>query len=426
MERRNFLKAACSIPLALSAPSYGNNKFRKATVLVIGAGFSGTSFIQTIRALTKDFKIILVEPNDFYSSCMLSNEWLIGTRDINSISFSIERFCQINGIEWVKRKAISIDHNSKQVHIEDGSLIPYDKCVVSSGVGFDYTYIPPESRGKIRALAHGWSGSKSRAALKNSIDRVKDGDSIVICAPKGNYKCPPGPYERASLIAEHIIKKKIKAKVVLLDEKKDFAKSSLFKEAWERLYSYGKHDSVIEYYSSTDLFSSSHVEFDSLSADTPQETIINFIPRQKASDICYKSGLVDDTGWCPVRVKNSQSTLRDDIYIIGDSANIVGLPKSAFAASQQGRNCAIGMYSELTKFNVLPFMYKNICFSICATDYAICTFTDYETDIENNLLEITSARNTPLNQSRETLKLDYKNGISMFETLVRSSGYKGV
>ena len=197
---------------------------------------------------------------------------------------------------------------------------------------------------------------------------MKDGGTVIIGAPRNPFRCPPGPYERTSLVAGYLKKNKPKSKVIVLDPKDKFSKFGLFTEGWRIHYGYGTEDSLITWVKGAEGGAIEAVDPDSntVSAEIEEFSadVINIIPDQKAGEIAFTAGLVDDSGWCPVDLLTFESTMRKNIHILGDASKAKGMPKSGYAASSQAKVCAAGIVAQLNGHAPGSPAYVNTCYSV--------------------------------------------------------------
>ena len=219
---------------------------RSYAVVVIGGGFAGATFARTLRRLDANVGITLVEPCHQYHCCPMGVEYLVGKRDEETLVFGYEQL-RAEGIEVVHQKARSIDAKRKQVRLADGSLLGYDRCVVATGIGYKYDSITGYSEAVARRVPHAWGGGEQLRLLRQQLKAMPNGGNVLISVPVDDYRCPPGPYERASLIADYLRTQKPDSRVIVLDAKPQFAKQVQFEQAWKRFYGYGTEQANIQW-----------------------------------------------------------------------------------------------------------------------------------------------------------------------------------
>lgn len=393
-------------------------------VVVIGGGFAGATFARTLRRLDANVSITLVEPSRRYHCCPLGVEFLVGKRDEATLVFGYEQLCA-EGIEVIHQKADSIDAKRKQVILADGTVLGYDRCVVATGIGYKYDSIAGYSEAVASRVPHAWGGGEQLRLLRRQLEAMPNGGNVLISVPVDDYRCPPGPYERASLIAGYLKTHKPDSRVIVLDAKPRFAKQPQFEQAWKRFYGYGTEQANIQWIGA--LEGGAVEGFDEakgqlLTKGGPVSgQVINIIAPQQADDFSRNNGLAAEHGWCPVNTQTLESLLVPDVHVIGDAAYAEKLPKSAFAATCQARVCALAIHSQLQGLELLKPQYMNVCYSLCGDNYGISVLLHYRHDATSNVIEIDSLRVTPLGASDEDYRREALSAYSMFESLVKEA-----
>ncbi|MFJ3521406.1 FAD-dependent oxidoreductase [Pseudomonas sp. NPDC090203] len=397
---------------------------RSYAVVVIGGGFAGATFARTLRRLDANVCITLVEPSRQYHCCLLGGEYLVGKRNEETLVFGYEQL-RVEGIKVVHQKARSIDARRKQVRLADGAVLGYDRCVVATGIGYKYDSIAGYSGGVASRVPHAWGGGEQLRLLRQQLEAMPNGGNVLISVPVDDYRCPPGPYERASLIADYLKTHKPDSRVIVLDAKPRFAKQAQFEQAWRRFYGYGTEHANIEWIGA--LEGGTVQGFDEATRQLLTEggpvsgQVINIIPPQQADDFSRHNGLTAEHGWCPVNTQTLESLLVPDVHVIGDAAYAEKLPKSAFAASCQARVCALAIYSQMYNLALLKPKYMNVCYSLCGDNYGISVVLQYQHDATTNVIEIETLRVTPLDSSDEDYRREAMSAYSMFDSLVKEA-----
>lgn len=390
-------------------------------IVIIGGGFAGATLANTLHTLDKTLHITLIEPNKYYHSCPLGAEYLVGKRTKESLTFSYRNLSNLKSINVIHDTATHIDYEKKIILTKSSGSHSYDRCVVGVGVGYKFDAIEGYSPEVSKQLPHAWSGGEQHAILKKQLMSLRDGGNVLISAPSGDYKCPPGPYERASLIAEFLKRNKRRSKIIILDGKSDFPKQELFEKAWRELYGYGTSNSIIEWISSEKGGVVSAVNprnKDILtSAGTIRADILNIIPPQKAGTFAHFNELTGPHGWCPIDTKTFESSIKPYVHVIGDAAYAEMLPKSAFTACVEARVCAVAIYCLFNNHPIPCPQFMNVCYSLCAENYGISVFLRYERNIKTNILDIKNLVKTPLNSTKEDYRKESQFGYGMFNTM---------
>ncbi|MDZ7804718.1 NAD(P)/FAD-dependent oxidoreductase [Thiohalophilus sp.] len=345
-------------------------------VVIIGGGFGGATCAKYLQRFDPNLDITLVEPKQKFVTCPFSNLVLGGMRNIDSISHSYQAHEQ-RGIKVVHAMAQEIDPTGKKVTLNNGSTLEYDRLVVSPGIDFRWEDVEGMSDADVENLPHAWNGGPQTTILRKQLTDMPDGGTVIIAPPANPFRCPPGPYERASMIANYLKQNKPKSKVLILDAKTKFSKQPLFMQGWEQLYG-----DMIEWVSGDAGGRVSRVDvagkgvYNEL-GESFSANVVNFIPPQKAGKFAHDTGLVDNTGWCPVNQRTFESTLHPDIHVIGDAALAGAMPKSGFAANSQGKVCAAAIVSALHGTRMPQPSYVNTCYSLVGPDYGISVAAVY-------------------------------------------------
>ncbi|MDY6981389.1 MAG: NAD(P)/FAD-dependent oxidoreductase, partial [Pseudomonadota bacterium] len=277
----------------------------------------------------------------------------------------------------VHAMAREIDPAGKKVTLNNGSTLEYDRLVVSPGIDFRWEDVEGMSEADVENLPHAWNGGPQTTVLRKQLTAMPDGGTVIIAPPANPFRCPPGPYERASMIANYLKQNKPKSKVLILDAKTKFSKQPLFMQGWEQLYG-----DMIEWVSGDAGGRVSRVDvagkgvYNEL-GESFSANVVNFIPPQKAGKIAHDAGLVDNTGWCPVDQRTFESTQHPDIHVIGDASLAGAMPKSGFAANSQGKVCAAAIVSALHNTTMPEPSYVNTCYSLVGPDYGISVAAVY-------------------------------------------------
>ncbi|WP_434655557.1 FAD-dependent oxidoreductase [Pseudomonas sp. R3-56] len=424
-KRRDFIKGLI-LSSALIKNQAHAKEIKNFKIVVIGGGFAGATFIKTIRKLHPLISVTLIEPNRHYFSCPLSAEYLVGKRPLSSLEFSYDYLAKQN-VNIICDRALTINTTTKTINTQKNILIHYDRCIVACGVGFKLDTIVGYDENSLEIIPHAWAGGIQHSHLRNKLLGIPDGENFLISVPPGDYKCPPGPYERASLIAEYFKKNKPACRVIILDSNNKFPKQPQFELAWSKFYGYGTGGSLIEWVSEKDGGAVKALQRETMELSTPIHSFkggaINIIPPQQAAIFAQMNALTDATGWCPVNTQSMESLFIPEVHIIGDCAYAEMLPKSAFAAACQARVCAIAISRMIHDLPAIPPEFANICYSLCADDYGVSVFIKYQRNDLNNILEIVDLLTTPLNSDEGQYIKEAQSAHNMFTSLTRGAFY---
>jgi sulfide dehydrogenase [flavocytochrome c] flavoprotein chain len=365
--RRRFLRGAAATAAGLfAAPSVAQSKAR---VVIVGGGFGGASCARALHSADPRFEVTLVETNPTFTACPFSNSVIAGLRDIAMQRFGYDAI-RGEGIVVAQDQATAVDRQVRRVTLRGGSVLDYDRLVLAPGIGIRWDALPGYDEAAAAVMPHAWLAREQTLLLRRQLEAMPDGGTVVISAPANPFRCPPGPYERASLIAFYLKKTKPRSKLIVLDAKDNFSKQRLFQDAWQQFY-----PGLLEWVSlsnggkvtSVDAKTRTLVtDFASYKAD-----VANVIPPQRAGAITELAGVADRSGWCPIDPVNFESRLQPNIHVIGDAAIAGAMPKSAFAANAEAKVCADAITALLHGETPSPPKLINTCYSLVTPDYGI-------------------------------------------------------
>ncbi|KXX63450.1 NAD(P)/FAD-dependent oxidoreductase [Marichromatium gracile] len=375
LSRRDFVKTGATATAALgllSAPYIARAASHR--VVVVGGGTGGATAAKYLKRADPAIEVTLIEPNQTYYTCYLSNEVIGGDRQLDTLEHGYDGL-RAHGIRVVHDTVTAIDPEARAVDTAGGERFEYDRCVVAPGIELLYDRIEGYSEAAAETLPHAWKAGAQTALLRRQLEEMADGGTVVLVAPPNPFRCPPGPYERASQIAHYLKGHKPKSKVIILDSKQAFSKQGLFTQGWERLYGFGTEDSLIEWHPGPDA-AVVRVDAEGMVAETSfgdeiRADVMNVIPPQRAGKIAQVAGLADDSGWCPVDKRTFESSIHPGIHVIGDACIATKMPKSGYSANSQGKVAAAAIAALLKGEEPGTPSYINTCYSIIGTDYGI-------------------------------------------------------
>lgn len=361
--------ASLAVPFHIGAQS-------KPKVVIIGGGAGGATAARTL-AQGGDLDVTLISASDTYTTCFFSNLYLGGYRDFGSITHTYDKLAA-SGVNVVTGFATDIDAGSKTVSLEGGSSVAYDRLVVAPGIDLKYDSVPGYSKADAEIAPHAWQAGAQTELLKAKLDAMQDGDNIVMVPPPNPYRCPPGPYERVSMMAHTLKARGYKnSKIIVLDPKPKFSKQGLFQEGWENHYAgmiewYGPdvHGGLVNVDASAGVVETDLDEFNG--------AVLNVIPGQQAGSIAVAAGLTNETGFCPIDATSMRSTMDESIFVIGDASIAGAMPKSGFSANSQAKVAANAIRADLTDTEAVPAIYSNTCWSLIGTDDGVKVGASYE------------------------------------------------
>jgi sulfide dehydrogenase [flavocytochrome c] flavoprotein subunit len=391
IDRRTFIKATGALAAVsiTGAPNLAFGAGKK--VVVVGGGTAGATAAKYIKMMDPSIDVTIVEPNDNYVTCYFSNEVLSGERTMESITVGYDGLKK-RGITVVKDSATAIDAEKKVVKTASGKDLPYDRCVVAPGVSFLYDKVEGYSEEVSKTIPHAWKAGEQTAILRKQLEDMADGGTVVVTAPPAPFRCPPGPYERASMICQYLKHHKPKSKVLILDSSSKFSKEGLFKQAWTKFYGYGTDNSMIEWRPGPDAAA---VKVDPATktvetsfGDEIKADVLNIIPPQAAGKIAKDSALTDEKGWCPVNGKTFESSIAKGVHVIGDACIAGDMPKSGYSANSQGKVAAAAVVALLNGKEPGVPSYLNTCYSIPAEKWGISVAGVYKLAEDGKIVSV--------------------------------------
>jgi sulfide dehydrogenase [flavocytochrome c] flavoprotein subunit len=420
LNRRDFVKAAGAATAVglVGVPHLALGAAKK--VVVVGGGTGGATAAKYIKRLDSSIDVTVVEPNEIYYTCYFSNEVLSGERSIESIQVGYDGL-KAHGIKMVLDSATAIDAEKKVVKTAGGSELPFDRCVVAPGVELMYDKIEGYSKQTAEKLPHAWKAGEQTRILRGQLEAMANGGTVVIAAPPNPFRCPPGPYERASQIALYLKNHKPKSKVIILDAKQKFSKQGLFTQAWEKFF-----PGMIEWRPGPDA-AVVKVDAGTMTAmtsfgDEIKAAVLNVIPPQRAGAIAQVSGLADDSGWCPVDQKTFESTKAKGVHVIGDSSIAGAMPKSGYAANSQAKVCAAAVVALLNDAEVGVPSYVNTCYSIAGPDWGISVAGVYKLGADGVIASVPGSGGlTPMDAPEWAHKREVEYAESWYKNIVSDS-----
>ena len=413
-DRRRFLAGAA---LAAGTSVLGRPALAQsaARVVVVGGGFAGATAARALRRIDPRLQVTLVEPERTYTACPFSNAAIVGLRDLSAQQFTYEHIAA-TGVTILATSATGVDPTARVVALADGSRLPYDRLILAPGVDIAWGALPGYTEAAAERMPHAWKAGPQTLLLRRQLEAMDDGGLVVMTAPANPYRCPPGPYERASLIAWWLKANKPKSKLLLLDAKDAFSKQKLFQNAWKALY-----PETLEWVSLSDGGKAISVDPATLTIETDfgshKAAVANVIPPQKAGAIAAQAGVADRTGWCPIHPVTFESTLQPNIHVIGDAAILGAIPKSAFAANAQAKTCAAAVATLLAGGTPGEPRLINTCYSLVAPGYGISIAGVYR-PANNLFVDIEGAGGTsPLDAPPATRAEEANLAVGWYETI---------
>jgi sulfide dehydrogenase [flavocytochrome c] flavoprotein subunit len=392
LDRRNFIKllggastvamagvaGVASAAVAAGSAAEIMPKGKQRRVVVIGGGYGGTIAAKYVRMLDASIEVVMIERNKQYVSCPFSNYYIGGLmKDMSALTISYDKLAKNHGIKMVYAEVTGIDATAKTVTMGDGKTIAYDRLIVSPGVDFRTEEIEGYNDQTSLLLPHAWKAGEQTILLRKQLESMADGGTVLMSMPLVPYRCPPGPYERVSLIANYLKTQKPKSKVILLDANADVvAKKPLFMKAWNTYYkdnlTYVPGKKVTKVDGATKTVTVEGIE--DFKGD-----VVNFIPPQRAGRIAVAAGLVGpDKNWCPVDTVSFESKIHKDIHVIGDSSMAGAMPKSGYSANTEAKVCATNLVALMNGKDTVELSTLNVCYSAISDHESISVAAVYK------------------------------------------------
>ncbi|MCR9147221.1 MAG: NAD(P)/FAD-dependent oxidoreductase [Rhodobacteraceae bacterium] len=377
LNRRAFIGTGAAAAVALSAPMVRAAGHGKARVVVIGGGAGGAT---AARYLAKDgageIDVTLVEPTRQYYTCFFSNLYIGGFRDISSIGHSYGTLATDYGVNVVHDWAVGVDNTAKTVTLAGGAVLPYDRLILSPGIDFVEDAVPGWSVAAQNKMPHAYKAGSQTELLKAQIEAMPEGGLFAMVAPPNPFRCPPGPYERVSMVAHLLSEINPTAKILVADPKPKFSKMALFQEGWQKHYS-GMVDWLGPDFGGGNVTVNPDEMTVSIDGVVEKVDACNVIPAQKAGRICEMAGVMEGN-WAPVVPHTMQSRMDENIHILGDATNQGDMPKSGYSANSQAKVAAMAVRGALLGSRVFPAKFSNTCWSLIDTDDGVKVGASYQ------------------------------------------------
>lgn len=404
------LAAAAVLPMPALAQA-------RPRVVVVGGGAGGASVVRGLAALAGDaLDVTLVEPQRVITTCFYSNLHLGGVQPLAVLQHDYGRIAALPGVTVAVDTAAAVDRDRRRVALAGGAALPYDRLVLSPGIDLDYGSVPGWSREAETRMPHAWKAGPQTELLRQQIDAVPDGGLVVVIAPPNPYRCPPGPYERVSMIAHALTASgRTGARIVILDAKEKFSKQPLFQQGWERHY-----PGMIEWMPPMIHGGIGRVDPATMTVETGFETyrgaaLVNVIPRQTAGRVALDAGLAAAGGFCPIDPFTMKASADPAIHVLGDASIAGDMPKSAFAANSQAQVVAAAVVQELLDRPAADAAYRSRCWSLIAEDDSVFVGGAYRPTAEK--IAQTGSEISALDDTPETRRRNYEDSAAWYAGL---------
>ena len=413
--RRQWLstvgKATAAGAAVMLAPAYARSAGK---VVVIGGGFGGATAAKYIKRRNPAVDVTLVEPAKTYYTCPFTNLYFGGLRTFEQQGHGFDELRSM-GVKVVHDFATGVDGKARKVTLAGGETLAYDKLLLSPGIDFRWNALEGYDEAASQLAPHAWKAGDQTVLLKKQLEAMPDGGTFLMVAPANPFRCPPGPYERVSMVAHYLKHNKPKSKILILDAKDAFSKQGLFQAGWKRHYG-----ELIEWVPLSKDGKVTRVDAKTLSVETEfgeihKADVLNVIPPQKAGTIAEIAGVTNESGWVPVKHQTFESELVPDIYVVGDATLAAPMPKSGFSANAQAKVAAAAIVNSLAGRPPAEPAFANTCYSLIAPDYGISVAHTYL--LKDGKIAEASGGVSPADADDAFRKLEAEYGESWYKAI---------
>jgi len=366
VKRRTFIRAAALCASAIAARPV---RAAKARIAIVGGGFGGSACALLLKQADPSLDVTLIDPDDGYVTCPMSNEVIVGARTIDSLMLTREGLRRA-GVRFVRGRATAIDAGKRTLRLGNGEGLAYDVAIIAPGIRFLWGTPEGYDETASKEMPHAWEAGAQTTLLAQRLRAMDDGGVFAISVPSGLMRCPPGPYERASLVAEFLARHKPRSKVLIFDANNRFPQQGAFTAAWDALYR-GR----IEWIAVTEGGAVQRVDVRTstliTSSGSHRVSLANVIPPQAPAKFAADAGLASGHGWCPVDPSSFESTMLPHVHVIGDACIADAMPKAASAALSQARQCVAAIIARLGGHEAPMPQLDSVCYSALALDRSL-------------------------------------------------------
>jgi len=353
----------------LGGAQLASAKARRARVVVAGGGFAGATCALQLRRLDTAIDVTLVDPDERYVTCPMSDAALVGWRSMRSLTVSRAGLARA-GVRYVRDRVASIDAQARHIRLASSKDLAYDRLVVAPGIRFLWDRLPGYGEADSQRMPHAWRAGAQTGLLAAQLRDIDDGGVFAICVPPGLMRCPPAPFERASVVAAYLKQHRPRSKVLIFDANNHFPKQDVFAAAWQEFY-----PGMIEWIPATEGGAVQRVDASNMTLYTSRGAqrvaVANVIPQQAPGLLAVDAGLASGHGWCPVKPESFESALIENVHVIGDACIAGAMPKSASAANSQALRCARAIVASLREQELPSPQFDSVCYSLLGRDRAL-------------------------------------------------------
>jgi len=403
---------------SLSMPAIAQGQAGR--VVVVGGGFGGATAAKYIKRGNPKLQVTLVEPAKRFYTCPFTNLHFGGLRTFEQQGHGYDELRAL-GVQVVHELAKDVDNKKKTVTLAGGRTLNYDKLVLSPGIDIRWGALAGYDEAASQLAPHAWQAGPQTHLLKKQLDSMADGGLFILSAPANPFRCPPGPYERISMVAHYFKTKKPKSKILVLDAKDAFSKQGLFQDGWKKFYGemvewvpLAKDGKVVK-------VDAKNLEVETEFGKKHKAAVLNIVPPQKAGAIADRAGVTDSSGWVPIKPQTFESAQVADIYVVGDATAAAPMPKSGFVANAQAKVAAANILASFSGKPAPQPAWLNTCYSLIAPDYGISVANVYAVT-DGKLAEIKDTGGvSPRQASDDFRKLEAQYGVAWYNAIAQDS-----
>jgi NADPH-dependent 2,4-dienoyl-CoA reductase/sulfur reductase-like enzyme len=413
LDRRTFIGTAAAVSAALTAPMVVRAQGRPRVVVVGGGAGGATAARYIARDSEGAIDVTLIEPTRAYYTCFFSNLYIGGFQEFDDLGHTYGTLAADYGINVVHDWATGVDRDARTVSLAGGDTLSYDRLVLSPGIDFIEDSVPGWSLASQSAMPHAYKGGTQARLLRSQIEAMPEGGTYAMVAPPNPYRCPPGPYERVSMVAHLLSEINPTAKILIADPKANFSKQALFEDGWNRHY-----PGMITRIGPD--FGGDNVEVDPQAMTVTIDGVVenvdvcNVIPAQRAGEIAFAAGITDGN-WAPVSAYDLSSKMDENVHVLGDSAAQGAMPKSGFSANSQAKVAANAIVAALTDGRAFPPRFSNTCWSLIDTEDGVKVGATYEASDEG--IVSTSSFISEVDETPETRAETYRESLGWYDAI---------
>lgn len=405
--------------LSFSLPAIAQQK-AAGRVVVVGGGFGGATAAKYLKRGDSKLQVTLVEPAKRFYTCPFTNLHFAGLRTFEQQGHGYDELRSL-GVQVVHELAKDVDNKKKTVTLAGGRTLQYDKLVLSPGIDIRWGALTGYDEAASQLAPHAWQAGPQTTILKKQLDAMADGGLFILSAPANPFRCPPGPYERISMVAHLLKTKKPKSKILVLDAKENFSKQPLFQDGWKKFYG-----DLIEWVPLSKDGKVVRVDAKGLEVETEfgnkhKAAVLNVVPPQKAGFIADRAGVTNESGWVPIKPQTFESAQVADIYVVGDATSAAPMPKSGFSANAQAKVAAAAILASFAGRPAPEPAWLNTCYSLVAPGYGISVANVYGLQ-DGKLTELKGTGGvSPREASDEFRKLEAEYGVGWYNAIAQDT-----